>query len=552
MTKIARIILPLLVLALMPVLTLPADTVLDSRISSVTVYSDRAVVERSAVVSVKSGEQRVVFDSLPAGTDPQSLQIRVSSGVILSDLVFQKKYLKEVPDAKIAELSAIKENREAALQAESDKIIRLRDEKAFLNKIITKVTTVTEGSEAELNPDEWIKMITFYRERLAELDTRIRESEKMTRSLKTEIEQVTRELNDLMAGRTKEIRQAVAVINIGTPGEVSLTLTYAVLGPNWYPVYDLRVDSGKKILELTYYATVSQNTGEDWKNVPLTLSTAKPDIGGTMPELDPWYLGLHQNRRDRYDGDYEESKSESAVQMFNMMEESVDSLTGVVADESGYGQAKAKTGAVAVLFEVPGGSTIESDNNAHKIGIMTRSFPASFRYAAVPKLTPYAYLKAKVKNDTEFPLLPGTTKIFLDGNFVSTGSLPLVAPTEEFWTYLGIDESVEIKYKLVRKYDSEEGFIGKKKRTVFEYETVIKNKKGYEIEIVIFDQLPVSTDERIIVKLIEPKYTKDTEVLKKSNTDIFEWIFNLKPSGETVIKFSFSVEYPSDQSLTGM
>lgn len=528
------------------------EAIADSVITGVTVYSDRAAIERSAVVSVKPGEQRFVFDNLPAGIDPQSLQIRVSAGVILSDLVFQKKYLKEVPDTRIAELLAEKESLEALLLAENDKIVRLREEKNFLNKIITRVTTVTEGSEPELNPDAWIKMITFYRERSAELDLRIRGSETQVRDLHSEIARINRELNDLSAGRSKEIRQAVAVLNIKSPGEVTLSLSYTVLGPSWYPLYDLRVNSDKKTLELTYHASVRQNTGEEWKNVPLTLSTAKPQIGGTLPELNPWYLQLYVPRDQDSRRYAAEAKSAPAEQMFNMMEESVDELSTGAADDSGYSEAAAKTGAVAVLFSVPGRSTIESDGNAHRIGIMTRTFPAAFRYAAVPKLSPYAYLKAKVKNSTDFPLLPGTTKIFLDGNFVSTGTLPLVAPTEEFWTYLGIDESVNIDYNLVRKYDSEEGFIGKKKRTVYEYETVIKNKKGYEIEIVVFDQLPISTDERIIVKLLEPKYSKDSDTLKKSNTDIFEWIFRLAPSEETTVKFQFSVEYPLDAVLSGM
>jgi uncharacterized protein (TIGR02231 family) len=140
----------------------------------------------------------------------------------------------------------------------------------------------------------------------------------------------------------------------------------------------------------------------------------------------------------------------------------------------------------------------------------------------------------------------------LDGNFLAEAKLDLVAPGEEFWTYLGVDESVKVDYKLLKKYKDEQGVFEKKNRYVYQYETVVTNKKGVDVELVLWDQLPVSTDQKLVVKLIDPKYQKDSDSLKKNSQDMFEWLLSLKPGESRKIGFSYSVEYPQDYLLEGL
>ena len=40
----------------------------------------------------------------------------------------------------------------------------------------------------------------------------------------------------------------------------------------------------RRELELGYFALVRNSTGEDWKNIALTLSTARPSLGGGVTE----------------------------------------------------------------------------------------------------------------------------------------------------------------------------------------------------------------------------------------------------------------------------
>ena len=65
---------------------------------------------------------------------------------------------------------------------------------------------------------------------------------------------------------------------------------YVVPGAGWRPAYDTRGDVAKKEIELTYFGMVIQQTGEPWEDVELSLSTARPSLGASMPEIQPVFL----------------------------------------------------------------------------------------------------------------------------------------------------------------------------------------------------------------------------------------------------------------------
>ena len=92
-------------------------------------------------------------------------------------------------------------------------------------------------------------------------------------------------------------------------------------------------------------------------------------------------------------------------------------------------------------------------------------------------------------------------EIILDGN-----------PSEEFWTSLGIDEGIKVDYKFLKKYQKDEGLFSKKCKFIFEYLIIIKNNKKTSEEILVTDQIPISTHDDIKVDLIEPQYKEDTQL----------------------------------------
>lgn len=527
--------------------------ILNAKIRRVMVYSDRAIVERVSSVDVDQGLNQVLFDDLPEGLDPNSLQVSGQGGITLEDVVLRSSFYSAIPDQRIKDLTAQCQTLRDQLDANNDQIERDAQERLFLEKIVDRITNKGEKSEsvsAELKGETWTAIMQFYHDRLAALDADTRRCQRESKATAAELERLERDLNLLSAGRKKEKRQALVILQSATRQKASLSLSYTVMGPSWRPIYDLRVNYEGQSIEVGYSALISQNTGEDWAGVNLVLSTARPEIRGTQPELEPWILEVSRNApKPSSMGGLKKEANMFAVQMFQKEEQEMDKLResdGLVARP-----VEASKGALAVSFAVSGSSTIQSDGLQHRVAIMTKAFPAAFRHSCAPKLSSYAYLKAKFKNDSDFPFLPGKSKIYLDGNYVAESVMDLVSPGEELWTFLGADESVKIEYKQVKRFKDEQGIFDKKQRFVRSFETKIINTKKKAVELVLWDQLPVSPDQKVVVKLLSPKYDKDSDSLKKNNQDMLEWLITLGGGESRIVEFSYSVEFPQDYWVEG-
>lgn len=211
------------------------------------------------------------------------------------------------------------------------------------------------------------------------------------------------------------------------------------------------------------------------------------------------------------------------------------------------------TGATAETFIIDRTADVLSDNKVAKVNITKQNFPTVYRYSSVPKLSSHVYLKAKAKNKSDFTLLPGQTSIFLDGAFVANASIDLVPAGQEFWTYLGVDASVKVERKELGRREETSGIFGKKTvRTVYDNVFKIKNSKSTAIELVVWDQIPISDHEDIKVVLEEPKFEKDSENLKMSDGKSLQWRFNLKPDEKKEVPFRFAIERPEGTLIQGL
>ena len=135
---------------------------------------------------------------------------------------------------------------------------------------------------------------------------------------------------------------------------------------------------------------------------------------------------------------------------------------------------------------------------------------------------------------------------------MATSALELVAPGEEFWIFLGADESMKVEHKLIKRYQSREGITGRGVRHTFEYLMTVKNTHSVAEEIIVWDQLPISGSEGLKVKLVQPKYSKDTDALKMDDEQRISWFQKLESGQEWKIPFSFHVEAPKDMEITGL
>jgi len=531
-----------------------AQAAVPSSVVAVTVYSDRALVTRRAALDIAAGESTLVFTDLPAATDASSLQVSGKGAFTLRDVrIVTRQRARDVS----AELKALEDERrgyEERLSVENDRIREAEAERLFLAEMAKRLTSSAGSSETlPLDPAVWAKMLDFHRTRNEAVNASLRTARKASQGLQAEIERINREIRALGPGSRMSVVEAEVVLEAKSATRASLDVSYLVPGPSWHPDYVIRADSEGAKLAVHYRAMVRQTTGESWKDAALSLSTARPQAGGSMPELSPWRIDVYRPE-PMYKESAKSSRSMAAPAAAPMASGIADSMAEISEPqpEMDFAVSTAETGATAVLFRIPGATTVASDNRDRTVTIAVLELPVKYSYEAVPKLSPYAYFRSEATNDSSFPFLAGTSHVYVDGSYVADAGMGAVPPGGTFNADLGIDESVSVERKLKRKFDETSGVIAKKQKTTWEYLITVKNGKQRAVTLTVSDQLPIAANELIVVKPLEPAYTKDSETLRKTEYETYVWTLRLAPSEEKVLPLSFSVEYPRGTPIIGL
>ena len=531
-----------------------------AKVHTVTVYGDRAEVVRHLTATIEAGDHTLTFENLPGATDLSSVRVDGKGAFTLIDIRGERIQTKEVADERVLKLTKELEALRAQLNDLTLADNRITQRKSALEKVLGRLTSVgKESANAEMDPSKWAAYLQYHVDTLAKLDQEILANGVSRNSLTLDVDRVQRELNELNAQRFKFRNVARVRIEAKQAGPIELDLAYVVRGPSWNPLYDIRADTKAKTVQVNYHAEVRQSTGEDWKGVALKLSTAQPNLGGREPQMSPWFIqrfipqpvvvtggtvlagASKPERADR--------GSANRDKVSTLAASAPAALTAVSMD---FSYARVNTGGTAATFAIPRAYDVPSDNKPAKVAIASESFPSEFRHTCVPKLSPHVYLKTKAINKSDFPFIAGPTAVFLDGAFVANASLDLVAPGQEFWTYLGADQSVKVDLKDLGKVEELSGIFGKKTaRTVVSKVFKVTNGKATDVKLSIRDQVPSSNHEEIKVVYEEPKYEKDTDGFKVDQSKFVEWNLELKAGAKQDVPFRFAIERPDGFPMIG-
>lgn len=535
-----------------------------AKVHTVTVYGDRAEVVRHLTATVEAGDHTLTFENLPGATDLSSVRVDGKGAFTLIDIRGERVQTREVADERVLKLTKELE----ALRAQVGDLTladnRITQRKAALEKVLGRLTSVgKESANAEMDPSKWAAYLQYHVDTLAKLDKEILANGVSRTSLNLDIDRVQRELNELNAHRVKFRNVARVRIEAKQAGPIELDLAYVVRGPSWNPLYDIRADTKAKTVQVNYHAEVRQSTGEDWQGVALKLSTAQPNLGGREPQMSPWFIQRFVPEPVKLTGAVsggvalESAPKPSRADGGRLAKNGVGVLDGTSAPAPAaaamdFTYARVNTGGTAATFSIPRAYDVPSDNKPAKVAIASESFPSEFRHTCVPKLSPHVYLKAKAINKSDFPFIAGPTAVFLDGAFVANANLDLVTPGQEFWTYLGADQSVKVDMKDLGKVEELSGIFGKKTaRSVVSKVFKVTNGKSTDIQLTIKDQVPSSNHEEIKVVFEEPKYEKDTDGFKVDQSKFVEWNLTLKPSAKQDVPFRFAIERPEGFPMVG-
>jgi uncharacterized protein (TIGR02231 family) len=532
-----------------------ADIVADSRIARITAYPDSAMISRQAAVKLSPQDTRVIFADIIPEIDEASLKASVAAaGVKLLGVTLRRQYLEEVPSDRIQKLKDQLQQLEDDGRRLQDTRNVLREEKMFLDalRVFSQAQLPKDLVTKVPAPAEIDGLYKFLDVRLRENYSAAMDIELKERELRNQIEAVRRQLADISGPVKKQKRFIEVELQSGQSVSTEITVSYLVRGVSWEASYDARADFEKQEVELVLYGLIRQNTGEDWTNVEMNLSTARPTVGGNMPYVEPWILRPFQPQV------YRERKlsKAGALQTMAFKEENeavMDSEgMGMPAEAPVYATAQEK--GVAVIYSIPRAISVKADGAEVKIPVSAQMLKAVFTYSTYPRAVPLAFLGSRVTNARDLQLLPGRVNIFLDGDFVGASSLGGIGPGEEFDLYLGSDENVKVKRDQVEK-KVDQTLIGTiaspNRQTVLKYKLGVENYKSRKIKVKLFEAMPVPEDDRIKVKMnqvsLEPK-VKDWENRK----GVWLWEFDLEPKAKQEIFYSFTVDHPREMQVEGL
>lgn len=543
-----------------------ADVEAPSEISQVTVYSSSAFVTRSATVQVNPGDTRVVFANIIPEIDEDSLRVKGkgSAEVKILGAQVKREFLEEAPALKVQEL-------EARIQAVGDENARLINEKQVLVSDKQYLDSIRLFADKKIPEDLVTKMpsaqdleatLVFLDSKLKanfargqEIDIALRESMKKLEVLRRELEEV--------AGPGQKVKRSIVVdIEVVKAGELDLDISYMVNGAWWNAVYDARADFDKSETELVSYGIVRQNTGEDWEDVDMVLSTAQVTASGKMPDLNSWFIRPYQppvlrEREMMYSARAELRAKKAEAPMPSAMVADAGGIGGpeemnLQEAVNAYAQAEAK--GVSVAYKLTRKATVKTDGTDHKLPVSAQTLASSFEYSAYPRVAPMAYLRSRVTNAKDLQLLGGRVNVFLDGDFVGTSGMESIAPGQEFDLYMGSDENVKVKRELLEQKTDDVligGIPSPTKKVTYKYKLTVENYKAKASKIYLFDAIPVSQDERIKVKVsqvsLEPQ-----EKEWKNKKGIWRWEFELAPKAKQEIFYTCVVECPRDMRIEGL
>jgi len=541
----------------------------DCKVTDVTVFTDRAEVTREVTLEgLLPGQNIIIVKGVSKQIDRESVRAKGLGDMVLRSVGCEVNYPKaEVVDESDAAVFIEKIRVIKAKIAEHDRALERSAEEfdlleAFVNgifqnesrvKIVRRTGAATkprrqqfatnvkqnEAPVKNVNSAQWLtldkekisnvsNMLSFYGKACEEKDqrdTKIKEARRLDQQQLQVIEAERRERRIPQTIRKpsqdiKVVLQALSELKIA-----KLFITYMVGNASWTPSYDVRATSSSSSLTLTYYGTIRQSTGEPWKGVNLSLSTAKPQVGGTPPDLPTKTVRFYQTpmyKRKKHKKRYESVKRKQKVRSRKMrsrsLEEQEDSEEECCFDESKEIQmetlevsrvamAEVKSGGSgAATFKIAAVTDVSSDNKPQKVTICMVNLNSTMSYFCIPTQSTNAYLQCKTTNTSSFELLPSNeVNIFFDGSYVSKSTMPSVSPGESFESFLGADSSVRINTTPPYKVNTKGGYFSKSDSCSYTVVTKIKNTKAEtDVFIICSKQLPRSTDASIKVTPIEP------------------------------------------------
>lgn len=500
-------------------------------ITAVTLYPGSATVVRTA--RVEAGMNRLVVGDLTTQFAIPTLRVDADPGIRIGQIVTQDAARTESSNAAQAAI-------EAKTQALKDQAAEL-EVKAGAADIVKGYLERTGGSPEHTSPALDGKALTgvvaAINQAATEALTRKHQVAVQKRDIDAKIEALTRDLRRVRS-ESRDSRTVTIQLTADRPGLICLS--YQLNGAGWRPAYRAELHSATSAVTLERLAQVSQKTGEEWKGVRLSLSTAQPRISPVAVSPEPWLLSYippkpAEDRAQRF----APAPAPAAAPAARM----------VAPGATPYQPPTFQTdGAFATEFVVPSPVTLPADGREVSLPLARLSAAGKQRLQVTPRLSTVAVVTGEI--DRQPGVWPqGNLQAYRDGNYV--GATSWDPKGSEKWSFaFGPDELLQVRVNPVKGDSGTAGVFEKRNQRRIADQITLRSNHQAPVEVLVIEASPVSTSEEIKVHTVfTPRPTVESWEQRRG---VVAWTRTIAPQETATIDVDYTIEYPKDGRLTGL
>lgn len=519
------------------------DTILPLALQlvGVTVYPQGALYRYSGLLSAERGYTQWIWVALPPRTDPNSVRVLLpptARGYIVQTAVepLGPSWHTEPPD-----LQALRRQ----IDSLEGLLSRLQQRLTVLQAQETTLLSNLRlgGEEGPTRPEEVEKYLSLLERRLTAILSEKHPLEKKTADLRDTLNRWKRRYEGRLQGFSQG--RAALFLTYWSPQKEVFPLTIELSGPpaSWQLRYRVRALPATRKVLFQRWAEVSNGSGEDWKNLTLTLSSARPSQSGAMPPFLPWYvdLALPFLPGGRFKAAQIEREatavSDGATEGSDTETQETETLVPplpTIAEQT-----------LSRTYEL-GPQTVLAGQRATQFFLREDTAEAAFQFFWNAPAEGRAYLRAALPLGSFALWEPGPATLEVEGQEVARLSWPPAYEGDTVWLDLGPTQRIQLRRTetLNRK---ETRLTGSSFHHQFAYSLQVSHSYPTPIRLTVWDRVPISRSSEIKVDLQDSGgATFDPEKGQ------LRWEFTLEPGQTWEQSFRFVVKYPKQKPIIGL
>lgn len=541
------------------------ETIVKSDIKKIKLFLTSGQMMHETEVKLEKGRNKLIFSGISAFANPQSIQFTNDKAFRLVSVSTEMDFMAaEQFNPRIALLKDSLFKLTDKLQRNSDILSSYQAEIAVLN-----TNRDLKGANQNISVAQIKEAADFYRTRTLEINTQISKLNNERSELNSKIDGTRYKLAELNFNENQRSNQVIILIESDVAEKANITLSYLVSDCGWAATYDLAATDINNKVNLKYKAQVYNNTGNEWKNVDLILSTADPLLSATQPTLNTWFIDynrgnygtkkivaqksddyLERARNDLssanqrvYDG-YIMNNDKDFKAQGNIQQMSDAELRNPVFNQTNVQTRQIEISELSTEFVIKHSFSCPSDAKPYIVDVQEFDIDATYSHVTIPKLDNGTFLIANIVDWQDLDLVPGPMNVYYGGMYVGVSNIDTRNISDTMSLSLGRDSKVMVARKLKKEVSSKK-VIGSSKRDTYLYEISVRNNRATAITIDVYDQIPISRNTDISVSADET-----SGAIKDPLTGELKWMITLQPGETKSVNVGFSIKYPKDGVVT--